>query len=93
MHDVSLFSSSEGDSSDGQTKSGEVLVDNEICVFLRNDDLYQGRDDESGVGEGNDERDSSGGNSGKGNEVVVGEVRCIKNLSPLVNRLLGEHVD
>lgn len=72
MRDVRFFSSSEAYSSDGQTKSGEVLEYNEICVFLGNDELEEGRDDYSGVGEGEDERECSGGNSGKGNEVVVG---------------------
>ena len=93
MDDVSLLVSSEIDSSDSQSKSGEVLVNDEICVFCRNDELNQGRDCNSSVLEWHDERESSSDNGGERNEVVVGDVSGIKHLSPLINGLLREHVD
>lgn len=52
MDDVGLLVSSELNVSGGQTESGEVLVDNKIRIFFRDDELDQGGDGDGAVGEG-----------------------------------------
>lgn len=93
MDDISLLVSSEIDSCDSQSKSGEVLVNDEVCVFYGNDELNSSRDCNSSVLEWHDERESSSDDGGERDEVVVRDVSGIKHLSPLINGFLREHVD
>jgi len=93
MDNVGLLVSGKVDAMDSQSKSGEVLVNDKVGVFLGNDELNKSRNGEGSVGERHDQRESGSYDSGECDEVVVRNVSSVEDLSPLIDGLLGEHVD